>query len=262
MDKIVFKDGWQAVFEVNGFRTFEDFFLHSDGECFNKNSRREVIRFSLNVDGRKNYFFMKRFYEPHFKDILFGIHHAGFGGSQARLEWQNANTLLDNGIGTYPPVCYGQETKLNVERKSFFITEELKSQAMTDFVAKRWHNICTNEKSAIISDVGKFIRKIHDADISLPDLYLWHIYIGGKGTSEFDVIDLHRMKSGRITRREKLKNLGRMLHSMSDDYFDDEHKRQLIKSYIGSNEVEMEDVYAQSQKFCQQVNAKRNCKPY
>ena len=48
------------------------------------------------------------------------------------------------------------------------------------------------------------------AGISLPDLYVWHIFLTtemASGKLEFAVIDLHRMKRNVTNKNEQLKNL-------------------------------------------------------
>lgn len=236
MKKIVFAGPWREFFAEFGLVSFDDFLRYSAGERINKNNRREVITFALGRGSQKKRFFLKRFLNPHFKDMLFTWRNFGQLCSQARCEWENAKLLFDNGVETYKPVCYGEQMRWALERKSFIVTEELQAQPLTDFVAQKWQYLRTEQKDKIIADLATFVRGIHDLNISLPDLYIWHIFIKeGERPNEYDfaVIDLHRMARNVTDQNHKTRNLGRLDHSMLDKYFDHKLRRLFIESYAG-----------------------------
>ena len=266
MENIVFKAKWQSFFAELGLKSFEDFFELTGGERINKNNKRDVQILTLGKGDSSGVFFMKRFFKPHFKDMFFTWRNFGGFCSQARCEWKNTNFLLENHIGTYRPVCYGEQTKLGLEWKSFFITEQLQSKPMTEFVAENWSQLGAEKKQEIIILLAKTIRRVHDAGISLPDLYLWHIFIKQDETTgqwEFDIIDLHRMQHNVTNCNQQLANLGRLDHSMTDKYFDNSMRELLIESYAGSGRPENTAELARKiRKFSAKVSAKRNPKPY
>ena len=202
---------------------------------------------------------MKRFSHPHFKDMIFSWRNIGRPCSQGRYEWENVRLLLDNGIETYHPVCFGEKIKYGIENSSFFVTKELQSQCMTDFVRENWAGFQQQQKEKIITSLALFIRKIHDVNICLPDLYMWHIYIAENvGEYEYAVIDLHRMSRNVTNRRLKVKNLGRMHHSMLDSYFDDELKQLFVKSYAADGQgSDISRLLAQVKKYSDVISARR-----
>ncbi len=260
VEKIVFADSYQEIFAVAGFNCLDDFFNYNTGKRVNKNNKREVLKFTLET---KN-FFMKRFYKPHFKDILSAKLAFGKFYSQAKVEWENANLLLKNGIGTYKPVCYGQTTKCGLERRSFFVTKELISQCFADFARENWGRIDRLEKDKILLGIAGTIRKTHEAGISLPDLYVWHIYVNTSDDGyTFDIIDLHRMSHNITNRDKQIENLGRFDHSMVDKYFDENDRRVFVEAYAGSNwPSDIEKLVEQVKKYSKKVSVKRNPKPY
>jgi hypothetical protein len=102
-------------------------------------------------------------------------------------------------------------------------------------------------------------------NVSLPDLYVYHTYIteSAPGEHEFAVIDLHRMSRNVTNKNQKLRNLGRLHHSMLDEYFDDELKQLLVKSYAADSwEGEVTALVARIEKFSATVSAKRKKKAY
>ncbi|MHC4076081.1 MAG: lipopolysaccharide kinase InaA family protein [Planctomycetota bacterium] len=265
MKKITFEDNWQQFFAEFGLKTFDDFFEYSDAKTINKNNKRDVSILTLGSSFAGRFFFMKRFYKPHYKDVIAAWCGFGWGSSQAFLEWQNARLLLQNGINTYKPVLFGEDMKCGFEKRSILVTEKLNAQPMTEFVAENWRQFSSEEKEKLVTDLGGFVRRIHEAKISLPDLYLWHIFITqvSDKSCEFSVIDLHRMKRNVSDRNCQLRNLGRLDHSMTDKYFDEKMRQLLIKSYAGSNwPGSLAVLGAKVGKFSRAVSRKRNPKPY
>jgi len=267
--KIVFADSWQSVFAEFGLKSFDSFFRFSGAERIGRNNKRDVSILNLG-DGRdRKVFFLKRFHNPHFKDIISAWRSFGEPTSQAGVEWANANLLLDNGIGTYRPVCYGEQTKWGIERKSFLVTEKLQSQCLTDFIAQNWSELTQKQKEKIVVSLAKLIRRVHDARISLPDLYVWHIFVSetkcDDGSCEygFDIIDLHRMAHNVTNKNQQMKNLGRLTHSMLEKYFDGDIRRSFIESYAGDNWPRgVASLVARVKKYSDAVSARRNQKQY
>jgi len=238
LEKVVFAGTWWKFFAKFGLESFDDFFDYSQGQTINKNTKRNVSELAFGEGDNRKVFFRKRFFSPHVKDMIFAWRSFGSLISQAAVEWHNANMLFENGIETYRPVCYGAQTKFSLERKSFFITEKLSGMALTDFVSEKWSQLSQQQKEAIIVSLGKLVRKIHEAQISLPDLYIWHVFIKENLNSEqydFAVIDLHRMGHNISNQNQLLKNLGRLDHSMIDEHFDEAIRQLFVECYAGND---------------------------
>jgi hypothetical protein len=260
VQRIVFADSWSAFFAEFNLKSFDDFFENLPAKAIGVNKKRNVVTFSLGQEPQNKRFFMKCFTHPHFKDILFSWRNIGRPCSQARYEWENARLLLDNGIETYRPVCFGEKMTWGIESSSFFVTEELPSQCLTDFIRQNWPSFHRQQKEKIITGLAAFISKIHALNISLPDLYVWHIYISKKAGGEYDyaVIDLHRMSRNVTSRNQKIKNLGRLHHSMLGSYFDDELKKLLVKSYATNGwDGDVTRLLAQVKRYSDAVSARR-----
>jgi hypothetical protein len=249
MPTVTFAKDWQAVFKRCDLETFQDFFEYSEGSLVNKNKKRDVLAFSLPLEHGNKEFFMKRFHKPHIKDMLFTLTNFGRLCSQAECEWNNANILFENGIDTYKPVCFGSDTTCGIERGSFFVTEKLPGQPLTDFVAHCWADLDQSQKQQIIISIAKLARKIHNAKLSLPDLYLWHIFID---KTNLAVIDLHRMKINISSRQQRIRNLAALNFSMLDEYFDKPLRELLLETYLSE--------YSQNDKevFCRGLRDRSN----
>jgi len=263
---VVFADSWSDFFAKFGLSSFAEFFRYSGGEIIGVNSRRNVVKFCLGQAPQKTVFFMKRFVHPHFKDMIFARRSFGHWCSQARCEWENARFLLDNDIETYRPVCYGQETKLALESKSIIVTEQLHFQCLTDFVGRSWRSLDAGQKENLVRSIGHFVRRIHELQVSLPDLHIWHIFLRKRQTGheyDFAVIDLHRMSRNVTDTKIRIKNLARLYHSMLDKYFDVGLKRLLIEAYAGTDwPYDLDTLLAHVIKQAAAFSAKRNPREY
>ncbi len=265
MQKVIFANSWARFFAEFDVVTFDDFFKRLAADAKGGNSRRNVVSFSLGPDEQKKTFFIKRFFHPHFKDMIFSRRNIGESCSQGRYEWENARFLLDNGIESYRPVCYGEKTIWGFEARSFVVTEELQDECLSDFVRDKWSALGRREQEKIVAGMGAFVRRIHALNVSLPDLYVYHLYLTEKAAGEYDfaVIDLHRMSRNVTNRNQKIKNLGRLHHSMLDEYFDQDLKQLFIESYSARDwDGDVADLVARVEKHSDMVSAKRKKKAY
>ena len=236
MEKVVFEKSWKSFFDSHGLRCFDDFFDHSKGDTINRNTKRNVVSLKLLDGDQIKTFFMKRFFNPHFKDMLFTLRNFGKICSQAELEWQNANILLASGIETYHPACYGFRSVCGIERQSFFITEEINGCCLLDYLMKSWKTLSATDQKILIVKLSRFFRKIHSAGLSLPDSYIWHIYMMNAESKtddyEFGIIDLHRMQIRTRGTGQAAMNLGRFLFSLPEDFMDTHLQSIFMESYL------------------------------
>ncbi len=267
MERIFFAEGWQSYFDEYGLKSFDDFFNCDADFGILESSKRYVNSVSFGDGPQRKTFFIKRFRYCHLEDIFLSLRNFGRLCSQAACEYENANYLLNNGFATYRSVCFGEQTIFGIERRSFVVTEALNGQSLDGFVAENFEKLERPEKEQILKELGQAIRRIHDCDISLPDLYIWHVFItknqgGGSATAdkyEFAIIDLHRMKYKVRSRKEKIKNLARLDYSLRDEYFDEGLRRVLIEAYSGG---EAESLFSEMRQGSAKLLRRRRPKPY
>jgi hypothetical protein len=236
MKTIEFDSRHEAVFTINGFKTFDDFIDCNKGQMINTNKKRNVIIFSLASQEGQRVYFMKRFFSPHFKDMLFTVRNFGRLCSQAELELSNALTLLNNVIETYHPICWGAETFCGIERRSFFVPEKIRGQSLIEFLFDHWKAFGMVQRERLIVELAAFFRKLHKARLSLPDSYLWHLFlvepIDVARPYKFAIIDLHRMMVNVSAPRHAAHNLGALLFSMPEEWFDLRLRNLFLYSYL------------------------------
>ncbi|MBC8377879.1 MAG: hypothetical protein H8E62_01760 [Planctomycetes bacterium] len=247
MKNVTYANHWQPYFEHLGLRSFDDFFNYEDGETVNQNTKRNVVVLKLPHNIHTKTFFMKRFFNPHFKDMLFTLRNFGKLCSQGELEWRNANILLEHGIETYHPACFGVETLCGIERRSFFITEEINGICLQDYLVQYWADLADDDKEKIVLKLAAFFKKIHAVRISLPDAYIWHVYmvkhIDNAEDFEFGMIDLHRMQINTRGNRQAAENLGRFLFSLPEGFLDEKLRNAFIENYLDADFIRNRDAF-------------------
>jgi hypothetical protein len=268
MKRVIFADSWKSILAENGLRSFDDFYDYKGKKRINKSAKRGVSVLRLKVNGEEKNFYMKRFRHPHIKDMLFTLINCGKIQSQAACESGNMNLLKKNNIETCKPICFGEKSRFGLERKSFLITEELPGMCLTDFIAQNWATLPQSEKELLIASIAQFVRKIHKAGISLPDLYVWHLFLtedknaSGTGRYDFAVIDLNRMKRNTKSKSERIKNLGRLYFSMTDKYFDKQMRELLVRCYLSSASDERFEKFARRvKKYAAKFSARKKHPP-
>lgn len=266
MIKLEFAKDYREYFAAIGLVSFDDLFNYSEGSFIGKNTKRDVTSFTLSSDGVEKEFFMKRFIRPHFKDMLFAGMKSGHICSQGQYEWESANFLLDHGIKTYRPVCFGMEMKFAIELRSFFVTEKLQGQCFQDYVTENWNGMSDEDKKGVIENIGRFFRRVHDAGVNMPDLYVWHLYLESEdpATCDFALIDLHRMSTSRCVKESQVvRNLGAFDFSMAEKYFDDEIRYLLVQSYMQSADADKTGrLYEKVKRRADVLRARRGFREY
>jgi hypothetical protein len=224
MKRIEFDPEHKAIFTQNGFNAFDDFLDCSKGQLINQNRKRNVSILHLPSQHGERIYFIKRFFSPHLKDMFFTVRNFGKLCSQAELELRNARTLLEKGIETYHPVCWGVNTRCGIELNSFFITEKVQGLNLIEFLIDKWNIFDQSEREGLVMAMAQFFRKLREARVSLPDSYLWHLFllepIDLRQPYRFAIIDLHRMQINSTTSRHAAHDIGALLYSLPDEWFD------------------------------------------
>jgi hypothetical protein len=236
MKRIEFDPEHEKIFTQNGFNGFDDFMDCSKGQMINQNKKRNVSILRMPSQQGQRVYFLKRFFSPHLKDMLFTVRNFGKLCSQAELELRNAHILLDKDIETYHPVCWGVKTCCGIERSSFFITEKIQGLSLIDFLIDQWDVFDKAERESFVIAMAQFFRKLRQARVSLPDSYLWHLFmlepIDPNRSYRFAIIDLHRMQINTTTSMHAANDIGALSYSLPNEWFDDRMRNLFLKVYL------------------------------
>lgn len=264
MEKVVYADSYEQFFTEAGYNSVDDFFTTDVDPKITAASKRFVEKIELATSEGREKFFIKRFFYSHLSDAFHSLTNFGKFCSQGQTEYRNANLLISRGFKTYEPICYGESMKFGRERRSFFVSRALMSKSLTTFAVENMPGLEQTLKEELMIQLGKELRRIHDAGISMPDLYMWHIFVDEPreaGLYEFAFIDLHRMCHNINSPSWFNMDLGRLLFSMDRQYFPLELCRLLIDSYApDSSKADL--LWANVLKQAGRIAKRRKLKPY
>lgn len=140
----------------------------------------------------------------------------------ARNEWRALERLPHIGIDTMTLVGYGQRGWDPARRRSFVITRDLGELPSLDVFGQRWHRQAMKRgealklKHALVREVARVARALHDDGINHRDFYLCHLLIDPSQLPHLrlHLIDLHRAQiRRRVPERWRVKDVGSLYFS-------------------------------------------------
>lgn len=210
MKKALHKNYQKFEAEIDDFiKTFED-----SGEQI-KDARNKLKLFKFN-DCVIN---IKSFKIPNiFNQIVYKY----FRKSKAQRSFEYANKLIQLGINTPNPVAYYEDKTLFLFKRSFYVSEHLKSD-FTYRELSRDLNYPNHEN--ILRAFTRFTYKLHELNILFLDHSPGNTLIKNNGKDYvFYLVDLNRMQFKPLDFNTRMKNFSRltthksMVEVMSDEY--------------------------------------------
>ena len=217
-DKIEIKPEYKQLFASNGLNTFDDFLLFKKGEIVDKNKKRRVIKFALRDSQKREnrVFYLKQFHKSSFNENIKKFFDITSPRTEAGTEWNNVKILFNSGFYSIPLAAYGERTVFGLEKSSFFLSEEIPHS----FPLEDWllHYPDQQHRVKIVDELSVLVKKLHNVNISYPDLYIKHIFLDIVALKEnyirFVLLDLHRMRKKRkISLNDCVKDLAALVFS-------------------------------------------------
>jgi heptose I phosphotransferase len=193
--------------EKLGLERFAEAMRFVGGETVDRNRKRSVVKISC---GGKDYF-LKRFTKPPAKDTLFQWLRGRRARTHARLEWEAIRALEAAGIGAPEVAAVGEASGGGLRKPSFLLTVGLEDRVALDAFLERgdYDALDRSGKRAFVRALAQTVRRMHDAGITHPDLYAWHVFVRREeGGWSFALIDLHRaVVKGRVSLFDAVRDL-------------------------------------------------------
>ncbi|SMC44821.1 heptose I phosphotransferase [Desulfocicer vacuolatum DSM 3385] len=219
---IVLPREWKEYWNIEK-KGFEQLF-NVKGPVYSENIGRKTLRFKF---GEKYYF---------------GKFHTGVGWKKiiknilqfrsppvlsAQNEWRAIKKLESIGVDTMRLVGYGKRGCNPAKIHSFVVTHELKNTVSLEKYCRNWASSPPSEafKAALITEVAKIARTIHENGLNHRDLYICHYLLDiSNGIKSIDpkkihlyLIDLHRVQiRPRTPLRWRAKDISALLFSSMD----------------------------------------------
>ncbi len=194
-----------------------------EGEIYSEQKGRKAVRFALGG----GYYFAKLHYGIGCKEIIKNLSQLRLPIFSAQNEWRAIQRLEELGVRTMHLVGYGKRGWNPARLQSFVITEELANTVSLAVFCRSWRQSPPSYalKQALIKEVAKIARTLHEHGINHRDFYICHFLLDVSGGREridtrglqLYLIDLHRVQIRRhVPSRWRVKDIGGLFFSTMD----------------------------------------------
>lgn len=220
-------DLWERVFAL-------------DGEMFRDKDGRRTFRFEKDGKG----YFAKIHRGIGYRRLLKELFRLRLPVIGAENEWLAIQKLQSLGIRTMTLVGYGKQGLNPSKQHSFVITEELaRTESLEDF-CRDWPASPPDYalKKALIEEVAKITRALHENGMNHRDLYICHFLLDISGGREridpsavrLHLIDLHRVQMRKeVPERWKVKDIAALFFSSMEIGLSQRDLLRFIRAYTG-----------------------------
>jgi tRNA A-37 threonylcarbamoyl transferase component Bud32 len=142
-------------------------------------------------------------------------------------EFEALDHLRKSGVSAAEPVACGVH-----EGRSFVLTREVAGARILKDLAP---SLDRAGRSAMVRELGRFVRSVHDAGVRDDDLHLGNILVTGEAAApRLTLIDVHRASLGAVDRSQRVRGLGFLLLAMRT-YFSRADQRRFLRAYWGTD---------------------------
>lgn len=171
----------------------------------------------------------------------------------AANEWNALNRLAEIGVHSFIPVAYGEKYFNPAKRLSFIVTRELAGTQQLDYFLQEQLNsraLLFSQKRALLCELARVARTIHQHGINHRDLYLCHFLVDLSSVGEATtankkpllyLADLHRAQiREQVPRRWLVKDIASICFSMLQIKLSIKDILRVLKYYFGVSLIEVE----------------------
>lgn len=231
---------YKDLLRRNELRRFQDFMTFRGGKVLKQLPSRSILKIEFSSGAETKVFFMKRHKGSLSLGEVIRAFLSGFSLSWGRKEWEVIQAFQKSGIPTLTPVAAGERVSW-FRQESFLLTEELKGFQSLELFLKSHFMIPLSrekmkEKRAIIQELARIIRNMHEAGFNHRDLYCCHIFIQRQesGKREWRVLDLQRVDRRRWFRSRWItKDLAALNYSAPSPFITRTDRLRFLRCYLG-----------------------------
>ena len=200
-EKIWIHPRFGPTLHAAGLSCLADFMNISSGSVLSGHKDRETLGVHLDNAVRPT-FYLKRVFRTSFTDLLKDVLHLRRPRSQPQREWSAIHKLQQHGIPVVGAVALGWKTRMSVIRSAFILLEP----AVAERPLARYLIPATEadripmtsvQRATLLRDLGRFLRRMHEAGVAWPDLNVKHIHVQPPGNARanwlFELIDVERL---------------------------------------------------------------------
>jgi len=248
---LIFNKDYLKVLDDVHFDSFESVWKYQDGETIKKIKARSVIRFEIQTDSGKKYFYLKR-HNTEFAGIkrILALFSPKPVLSEGKREFENICDFRKGGLGTVSPVAAGERFVKFCWVQSFLITEDFSPFISLEYMLRDnpeffMEENTNNRKRNLINRIGILAGSMHEKGFNHRDFNATHILLYYKDKSDapdIALFDLQRVDRSSVSRfRWIIKSLAELNYTLPESLFDEEDRISLLLSYKGKKKLNLWD---------------------
>ncbi len=248
-DHLIFNKDYLKVLDDVHFDSFESVWKYQDGETIKKIKARSVIRFEIQTDSGKKYFYLKR-HNTEFVGIkrILALFSPKPVLSEGKREFENICDFREGGLGTATPVIAGERFVKFGWVQSFLITEDFSPFISLEYMLRDnpeffMGKTAGDRKRNLINRIGIFAKRMHEKGFNHRDFNATHILLYYKDKSDapdIALFDLQRVdRSSVLQFRWIIKSLAELNYTLPESLFDEEDRIPLLLSYRGKKKLNL-----------------------
>ena len=229
------------------FNSFESVWEYLGGKTIKKIKARSVIRFEIQIAGRKRVFYLKR-HNTKFAGLqrILALFTPKLISSEGKREFENICDFRKGRLGTVSPVAAGERFVKFCWAQSFLITEDFSPFISLEYMLRDNPEFFMGEKGSyrkrnLINKIGMFARKMHKKGFNHCDFNATHILLHYKDESDapdIALFDLQRVDRSSATRfRWVIKSLSELNYTLTEGIFREEDRISFLLSYKGKKKL-------------------------
>ena len=161
-----------------------------------------------------------------------------FRASRARRGWKAGNSCFMRGVAVALPLAYLERRQFGILRESYLLTVGLRGEDLAQVIARQREDL--HAKRALIRELGRQLRKMHDRGVAHRDLKAENIIAKsrGGGRHEFYIVDFDGISFGAVSARVRAKNLARLARAVARiTPLTAADRLRLVKNYLGDRDA-------------------------
>lgn len=187
--------------------------------------KRTRVREVWRVEDGDDAYYVKRYLSPGWAIGL----RARVRGSKARREAATADALTSRGIATVRPLAVGEQRGPGLRFESILVTAAIGHRG--DLVHALVADAPRAERRRLLSQIGRYLAKLHDAGVDPPDLHGENL-LRSEPDGVLALIDVDGVQLGPpLSRPRREGALARTLHSLRDVTARSDRAR-ILRSYF------------------------------
>ncbi|HWL94823.1 MAG TPA: lipopolysaccharide kinase InaA family protein [Phycisphaerae bacterium] len=199
--RLEIEPAFEDALEAAGLDSFEKYMQIRGGSPTSRHRHRETIPVSIPLGSSSGRFFLKRVFRVPPSHAIRPLLRGRPGYAQPAVEWEACGAMKAQGLPVMRRAAFGERRIAGIPTTAFLLVEE----SSLEHTVEQWlvpgferpRGLASDEREALLFEIGDLVRRIADAGFIWPDLHAKHIFAapspGGQCEWTFCLIDLERV---------------------------------------------------------------------